>query len=126
MEAISMADKPKHADYAVDFVKSDYDKSVITDSVHTDNLMTAMLNLAGEVWVIRRRLLIADRLAEKKVFATAAAIDAYKPSAEETAAWERERDIFVDRTLSVLQRPGHRLEGASIPMKADTAPLRKV
>ena len=99
-----MAETPKqHADYAVDFVKSDYDKSVIS-----------------------RRLLIADKLAEKKVFATAAAIDAYKPSAEETAAWERERDIFVDRTLSVLTRPGKRLEGANIPQKADTAPLRKV
>ena len=54
------------------------------------------------------------------------AIDAYKPSAEETAAWERERDTFIDRTLSVLTRPGKRLEGASIPQKADTAPLRKV
>ena len=122
-----MADKPKeHADYAVDFVKSDYDKAVITDNVHPDNLMTAMLNLAGEVWVIRRRLLIADKLAQQKQFATAAAIDAYKPSAEETAAWERERDTFIDRTLSVLTRPGKRLEGASIPQKADTAPLRKV
>lgn len=122
-----MADKPRaHADYAVDFVKSDYDKAVITDNVHTDNLMTAMLNLAGEVWVIRRRLLIADKLAQQKQFATAAAIDAYKPSAEETSAWERERDSFIERTLSVLTRPGKRLEGASIPQKADAAPLRKV
>lgn len=122
-----MADKPKeHADYAVDFVKSDYDKAVITDSVHSDNLMTAMLSLAGEVWVIRRRLLIADKLAQQKQFATAAAIDAYKPSAEETAAWERERNSFIERTLSVLTRPGKRLEGTSIPQKADTAPLRKV
>ena len=126
-EGISMADQPKgRADVAVDFVKSDYDKAVITDDVHTDNLMTAMLQLAGEVWVIRRRLLIADRLAEKKVFATAAAIDAYVPSAEETAAWERERNSFIDRTLSVLTRPGKRLEGASIPSKRDAAPLRKV
>jgi hypothetical protein len=122
-----MADKPKqHADSAVDFVKSDYDKAVITDSVHTDNLMTAMLNLAGEVWVIRRRLLIADKLAQQKVFATAAAIDAYVPSAQETASWERERDSFIDRTLSVLTRPGKRLEGTNIPMARDAAPLRKV
>jgi hypothetical protein len=122
-----MADQPKgRTDAAVDFVKSDYDKAVITDNVHTDNLMTAMLNLAGEVWVIRRRLLIADKLAEKKVFATAAAIDAYVPSAPETAAWERERNAFIDRTLSTLTRPGKRLEGASVPSKRDAAPLRKV
>lgn len=122
-----MADKQKdRADYAVDFVKSDYDKAVITDNAHTDNLMTAVLNLAGEVWVLRRRSLIAEKLANQKVFATAAAIDAYVPSAEENAAWQRERDTFIERTLSVLTRPGKRLEGASIPMSRSAAPLRKL
>jgi hypothetical protein len=61
-----MAELPKgRPDYAVDFVKSDYDKAVITDNVHTDNLMTAMLNLAAELWVVRRRLLISERGGER-------------------------------------------------------------
>lgn len=122
-----MADKPKaNADFAVDFVKSDYDQSIITDNVHTDNLMSAVLNMAGELWVIRRRLLIAERLAQQKVFATAAAIDAYVPGEQETAAWESERDSFIDRTLSVLTRPGKRLEGTAVPMSRSAAPLRKL
>jgi hypothetical protein len=122
-----MANKQKHRpDYAVDFVKSDYDKSLITDNVHTDNLMSAVLNLAGEVWVVRRRLLIAEKLAQQKLFATAEAIDGYAPSAQEQTAWEKERDTFIERTLSVLTRSGKRLEGAQIPLSRNAAPLRKV
>jgi hypothetical protein len=122
-----MANEPQdRPDYSVDFVKNDYDKSLITDNVHTDNLMSAVLSLAGEVWVVRRRLLIAEELANQKVFATAAAIDGYVPGAKEIAAWEQERDTFIERTLSVLTRPARRLEGAQVPMTRNAAPLRKV
>ena len=112
--------------FAVDFVKSDYDKAVITDSAHTDNLMSAVLNLAAEVWVVRRRLMIAEKLADKKAFATPAAIDGYVPTALEKAAWEKERDVFIERTLGVLTRAGKKLEGAQIPMSRSSAPLRNV
>ncbi len=110
----------------VDFVKSDYDKALILDSVHTDNLMSAVLNLAAEVWVVRRRLIISETLASQKVLATAAAIDAYNPTPQEKAAWEKERDVFIDRTLSVLTRPAKRIESAQIPMNRNSAPLRNV
>jgi hypothetical protein len=121
-----MADKAETgSEFATDFVKSDYDKAVILDSVHADNLMTAVMNLAAEQWVMRRRLLVAETLAEKKQYATAAAIDAYVPTAVEKAAWEHERDVFIERTLGVLTRPGaKRLEGASIPVTRNSPPLK--
>ena len=108
---------------ATDFVKSDYDKALILDSVHADNLMSSVTLLAAEVWVLRRRLMISEKLAAQKIFATAAAIDAYKPTAAEEAEWNRERDTFIDRTLSVLTRPAVRLEGARIPLERNSAPL---
>lgn len=122
-----MADqRTDRPDHAVDFVKSDYDQALITGDVHTDNLMTAVLNLAGEVWVLRRRQLIVEQLGQQKVFATAAAIDAYVPSAQQSAAWEAERDAFIERTLAVLTRPGKPLEGTEVPMSRGTPPLRRL
>jgi hypothetical protein len=127
-----MANDPKSAhgaaDHgATDFVKSDYDKAIILDSVHADNLMSAVLNLSAELWVVRRRMLISEKLAGQKVYATGAAIDAYVPTPQEKIAWEHERDVFIDRTLSVLTRGGNKkIEGASIPMSRNSAPLRNV
>jgi len=118
-----VSDKPHSA---TDFVKSDYDKALILDSVHADNMMAAMMNLAAELWVVRRRLMISEKLADQKVFATAEAIDAYKPTKEETAAWKQERDVFIDRTLSVLTRRAVKLEGARIPMQRNSPPLTNV
>ena len=111
---------------AVDFVKSDYDQALFTDNVHTDNLMTAVLNLAAETWVVRRRLMIAEQLAAQKTFATAEAIDAFKPSEAQKKAWEEERDIFIQATLGVLTRPARKLEGAQVPMSRSATPLRNV
>jgi hypothetical protein len=110
---------------ATDFVKSDYDKAVILDSVHADNLMSAVLNLGAEAWVVRRRLMITEKLAGQKVFATAAAIDAYRPTPEETVAWEKERDVFIDRTLGVLTRSATvKIESEAIPMTINSPPMR--
>ena len=122
-----MADaKSGGAEYATDFVKSDYDKAIITDSVHTDNLMTALLNVTAEVWVIRRRLMITEALAAQKVVATSAAIDAFTPTPQQTAAWESERNTFIDRTLSALTRPGVKIETSQMPLTRNSAPLRTV
>jgi hypothetical protein len=123
-----MADNAKKdTHYATDFVKSDYDQALILDSVHADNLMSAVLNLGAELWVVRRRLMIAEKLASQKVFATAAAIDAYIPTAQEKVSWEQERDVFIDRTLGVLTRSAtKKIEGASIPMTRNAAPLANV
>lgn len=97
---------------ATDFVKSDFDRATMLDNPHTDNLMTALLNLGAETWVIRRRQMISETLAAKKVMPTSAAIDAYNPTDAEEKLLKEERDIFIDRIFSVLTRPAVKIAGA--------------
>lgn len=98
---------------ATDFVKSDFDRAVLAGDAHTDNMMTALLNLGAETWVVRRRQIISETLAAKKVMPTSAAIDAYNPSDAEEKAMKEERDHFIDRIFSALTRPGAtRIAGA--------------
>ena len=42
--------KKEHQTYATDYVKGDWDKAVYLDNPHTDNLMSAVLNLGAEFW----------------------------------------------------------------------------
>jgi hypothetical protein len=121
-----MADAKKSdvTKYATEYVKNDWDKVVFLDNPHTDNLMTAFLNLGAEMWVTRRRQLITEKLLSQGAKVSAEAIDAYNPSPEETAAWEKQRDEFIERTFSVLTRPITKVAGAA-PSTTRVAPLNK-
>ena len=100
-----MADAKKdRPNYAVDFVKGDWDKVVYTDNPHIDNLMDALIGLGAEVWALKRRSLIVEKFLAEKHVALKAEIDAYVPNDQERAAWAHERDDFVDRIYSVLTR----------------------
>ncbi len=69
--------------YATDYFKSDTEEQVWLGSPHIDNLVTVSLALGGEVWATRQRQLIAEKLAEKKLAATTANIEAYVASRSE-------------------------------------------
>ena len=90
--------------YATDYFKSDTDEQVWLGSPHIDNLVTVSLALGGEVWATRQRQLIAEKLAEKKIPATTANIEAYKASAEEEKAWDAQRQEMAKRVYGVLAR----------------------
>jgi hypothetical protein len=90
--------------FATDYFKADTDEQVWLGSPHLDNLVTVALALGGEVWATRQRQLIAEKLAEKKLPATTANIEAYRPSAEEEKAWEGQRHEMALRVYGVLAR----------------------
>ena len=93
-----------HPTYATDYFKADTDQQVWLGSPHIDNLVTVALALGGEVWATRQRQIIAEKLAEKKIPATSANIEAYKPSPEEEKAWEGLRQEMALRVYSTLAR----------------------
>ncbi len=90
--------------YATDYFKSDTEEQVWLGSPHIDNLVTVSLALGGEIWATRQRQLIAEKLAEKKIPATTANIEAYKSSPEEDKAWEAQRVEMARRVYGVLGR----------------------
>ena len=70
---LSMATDSDPKTYAAAYIKGDWDKAVYLDSVHSDNLMTAFLNLGAEFWTLRRRMLVLEKfMAEKRVIDPAA------------------------------------------------------
>lgn len=97
-------DSKPHETFTVPYIKGDWDKAVYTDSVHVDNLMSAMLQMGTEFWAMKRRMLVVEKLMEDKKHVTSAAIDAYDPSAAELAKWDTERDDFIQRVYSVFTR----------------------
>ena len=90
--------------YATDYFKSDTEEQVWLGSPHIDNLVTVSLALGGEVWATRQRQLIAEKLAEKKMPATTANIEAYTASPEEVKEWEGMRKEMAKRVYQSLAR----------------------
>ncbi len=91
--------------YASDFFKGDTDKAVFTGDAVTDRLMHAVIALGGEVWTLRQRGHVMEKLLSEKGISTEM-IESYMPTKEDTAAWLEDREAFVDRVYSVFAREG--------------------
>ena len=93
-----------HDTFAIDFVKTDTDQQVWLGSPHMDNLVSVVIALGSELWATKQRQIIAEKLAEKGIAATHAAIETYQPSDEEEAEWEAERQALASRMYGFLAR----------------------
>ena len=119
-----MADTKKDRQtYATDYIKGDWDKAVYLDNPHTDNLMSAVLNLGAEFWALKRRQLVVEKLLDQKGTVSRATVEAFNPSEEDKAAWQAERDDFIERTFSVLTRVADK--SYNITPTAKVPPLKK-
>jgi hypothetical protein len=97
----SQGDRPT---YTAKFIHGDWDKAVYLDNAHVDNLMTAYLSMGAELWTVRRRMMVLEQfLAEKKVV-DLAKLEAYEPPEALKAAWDAERDDYIQRMFAVLTR----------------------
>ncbi len=90
--------------FATDYFKADTDKQVWLGNPHIDNLVHVSLALGAEIWAVKQRQIISEKLAEKKVFPTSAAIEAYKPTKQDEEAWDAERQALTKRLYGVLAR----------------------
>jgi hypothetical protein len=91
--------------YASDFIPSDIERAVFLGNPVLDNMMASIIALGTEVWSTRRRMKVLESLlAEKGV--TNEMIEQYKPTADQDAAWQKDRDRFINLAFSPLLREG--------------------
>ncbi len=69
---------------------------------NVDRVLGVVMELAGEVYVLRDRLRTVEKLLEERGTLSRADIDAYEPSADERAQWLADRDDFVQRIVAPL------------------------
>ena len=109
----------KQPTYATDFVKADVDKAVYLDSLYADNLVNAFVELSGEFWVMRKRMLVLETLLAEGRSIDLAKLEGFMPTLEQKAAWDAQRDDFIGRVLGALTREGGKL---SMTTPAATVP----
>jgi hypothetical protein len=102
--------------YTNDFKPSDTDRAIFYSDPMIDNLLKAMIALSAEVWTGRRRVKVLESVLEKHAGISRELAEAYVPTAEETAQWQAERDLFVKTTFD------HFLRQADTPYAAPAQP----
>jgi len=70
-----------------------------------DNIMHVLIDLGAEMWTLRRRMLVLERVLEK-ASVSSEDVERYVPTPEEKAAWAKERDVFIARAFGALTRKG--------------------
>ena len=89
--------------FASDFFERDTEQAVFTGDAVTDKLMHAVIALGSEVWTLRQRGQILERLlADKGV--SHEMVEGYIPTEEENSVWKADREAYVDRIYSVFAR----------------------
>jgi coenzyme F420-reducing hydrogenase delta subunit len=102
--------------YTVEAIPSDITNGVLLGNSSTDKLVSCMIALGTELWATQRRLKVIEAVMAQKGIGPEA-IEQFVPSAEQAAAWERDRDRFVDLTFSPLGDDGVRPASADFPQR---------
>ena len=102
--------------YTVEAIPTDIANGVLTGDSGVDKLVSCMIAMGTELWATQRRLKVVEAVMAKGGI-TQEMIEQYVPSAEEAAAWERDRNRFVDLTFSPLGDDGFRPASADFPQR---------
>jgi hypothetical protein len=105
MASSDPADSKTHKSASDGFIPADSDNIGLFPQQVIDNLMHVVIGLGAELWTVRRRMMILERVLEK-AGVSSADVERYKPTDEEQAAWAEERNIFIARTFGALTRKG--------------------
>ena len=81
------------------------------DTVVTDNMIDALMELAAEVWTIRDRQVVLESVLAAQGIDAATLIEAHRPTADEMAARKQLREAFVARLLAGFLRRADGGEG---------------
>ena len=91
-----------------EFIKSETGESTFFADPLNDRLLHALVSLAGETWVVRKRLVTLERVLEQQGVTPSAAVERYSATEQEQAEDAAERDQFIARILDVLLDPDAR------------------
>jgi hypothetical protein len=73
------------------------------DDPAIDALLSIVLSLGSEVYVLRDRLRVIEKMLEAKGAISRADIEAYKPTPEEEEEIRKEADAFMARLFRVFE-----------------------
>jgi hypothetical protein len=93
--------KSKRPTFTVDAIKSDIGNSMFLGNPVLDNVVACLISVSGEVWATKRRMKVLESLLAKQGI-TQEMIEKYHPTEQEVAAWEADRDAFVESSLGNL------------------------
>ena len=107
---------PKRPTYAAEAIPSDVKNGLFLGNTALDNVVSCMIAMGAEMWSTKRRLHVMEAVMAKNGI-TPAMIEKYVPTEAERAAWEADRDRFVDLTLGPLANEGYRPVGSDFPKR---------
>ncbi len=108
--------QPKRPTYTAEAIPSDVNSGVFLGNPQIDNLVSCVIAMGAELWTTKRRLKVVEAVMSK-AGVTPDMVEQYQPSADESAAWDAERDRFIELTLGALGNDGTRGVGADFPAR---------
>jgi len=102
--------------YAAKAIPSDINNAVFLGNPVLDNLVSVVIALGGELWATKRRMKVMEAVMAKKGI-TSDMLEKYVPTAEEAAAWEKDRDRFIELTFGPLSNDGTTGVAADFPKR---------
>jgi len=102
--------------YTVEAIPTDIANGVLAGDSGIDKLVSCMIAMGTEMWATQRRLKVLEALMAKNGISPEM-VEQYVPSAAEAAAWERDRNRFIDLTFSALGDDGFRPASADFPQR---------
>ncbi len=73
------------------------------DDSATDKLLSMLLQLTSEHWVLKERVLSLEALIADKGVVSAQEIESFEPSAEQTQAWEKLRQELIRSVMGPIE-----------------------
>ncbi len=103
-----MADiESKRPTYTVEAIRTDINNGVFLGNAVLDNIVVCLIGMSTEMWAMKRRNKVLEALLAQKGI-TEEMVEKFVPTEAQTAAWEKERDAFVDLSLGPLANEGFR------------------
>lgn len=97
-----MADTTKtDTTHREDYVPMQVD-DVFLNNPALDNVTSAVIALGSEFWALQTRMNVVETLLEEKGTVSKEMIENYRPTAEERAALDEQRDRFIKRVYGFL------------------------
>lgn len=103
--------------FATKAIKSDINDAVFLGNPLIDNIISSMMAMGTEMWSMRRRMKVMESVLTSKGVTTDM-LEAYVPTPDETVAWEKDRDRFIDLVYGPLSREGSLALSANFPKRS--------
>ena len=77
-----------------------------------DHVVSMLLALSSEVWSLRERVAIIEKVADEKGLDLSAAVEAYQLSDQDKTSLAEQRQAFIERIMFVLREEIEQLKSA--------------